>query len=62
MLKVGKTHTIEFDTKSYQVNVTIAKRTNIRLKELMINRSQKNRWHGQRVCDATTQTYVKSDH
>ena len=55
-------NTIEFDTKSSQVRVTIEKRTKIRLKELKFNRSQKNRWHCHRVCDAIKQTYVKSDH
>ena len=34
-------NTIEFDTKSYQVRVTIVKRTKIELKELTFNFSQK---------------------
>ena len=69
MFKVSNTqseiyigNTIEFDKKSSQVEVNILKRTKKRLKELTVNRLQKNRWHGQRVCDAMTQTYVKSDH
>ena len=69
MLKAGKTrveiymgNTIDFVTKSSQVKVTIVKHTQIRLKLLTVKRSQKNRWHGQQVCDAIKQTYVKNDH
>ena len=69
MLKSGKTrskiyigYNIEYDVNSSQVKVTIVKHTNIRVKGLTVNRSQKNRWHGQRVCDAIKQTYVKSNH
>ena len=69
MLKAGKTrveiymgNTIDFDTKSSQVKVTMVKLKNIRVKCLTMNRSQKNRWHGKRVCDAIKQTYVKNDH
>ena len=48
MLEAGNTkseiyigNNIDFDTKSSQVRVTTVKRTNKRLKELTINRSQK---------------------
>ena len=44
-------NTIEFDTKSSQVKVTIVKRTKIQVKSFTINRSQKKCWHGQPVCD-----------
>ena len=30
---------------------------NIQLKVLRVNRLQKNRWHGQQVCDAMKQTF-----
>ena len=63
MLKVGKTqaemyivNTIEYDVKSYQVKVNIVKRTKIRLKGLMLTANINSIWHGQRVCDAMTQT------
>ena len=65
MLKAGKTraenyigNTIEYDMISYQVKVTIVKRTNIQVKVLTVNRSKKNCYHGQRVCDAMKKTYI----
>ena len=69
MLKAGKTraeiyigNTIEYDVKLSQVKVTVVKRTKIRAKGLTVYRSQKNRWRGQRLCDAIKQTYVNSNH
>ena len=48
MIKVSNTqaeiyigNTIEYDVKSYQVKTTIVKCTNVRLKGLKFNRSQK---------------------
>ena len=55
-------NTMYFDTKSSQFKLTIVKRKKILLKELMVNRLQKNRWRGQQVCDEMTQTYVKSEY
>ena len=69
MLKAGKTraeiyigNTIEYDVKSSEVKVTILKRAEMRSKILTVNRSQKNRSHGEQVCNATKQTYIKSNH
>ena len=42
--------------KSSQVKVTIVKCTKICVKGLTVNRSQKNRWHVQLVCDVMKQT------
>ena len=59
MLKAGNTrteinigNTMEYDVKLSKIKVTRLKRTKIIAKGLMVNRSQKNIWHGQRVCDA----------
>ena len=63
MIKAGKNRaeiyisdTIEYYVKSSHVKVTLVKRTKTRVKGLTVNRSQKKRWHGQRVRDAMKQT------
>ena len=59
MLKAWKTqeeicigNAIEYDAKLYQVKMTIVKRTNVQLKGLQFNCSQKWCWYGQWVGDA----------
>ena len=68
MLKAVKTQAetyigdnIEYDVKSFQVKATIVKRTKIWEKGLTVNRSQKNCWHGQWVCDTMNQILQETE-
>ena len=63
MLKVWNTwsdiymgNTIEYDTKSYQVRMTIVQCTSVQIKKLRLNVQRTKCWHGQQVCDAMKQT------
>ena len=51
--EMTKVNTIEYDDKSYQVKKNIVNFTDVYLKDLKTNLSQKICWYGRHVCDAT---------